>query len=676
MRRNSKTDALDSPLPWLASASPLVKIALWQAATFAVVTLVQLAAWALSLQTQVFGDSARSVLLPVSWIGLVVLTFVDRRPLADFGLALTDRWASALGIGFAVGFAACGGWYALCYAIGVMQPLASVDWWHGVRLVRIVPAAFLLAVAMQIIFSGYILSIFRERYGRATAVVAAAVLLPLLYYLDAPKNLLSGEARTLVVGLLLIQALMGVIRLYSGHVMLSTGLLAGLILARNIVKRTYLLSSVNDAGLEPWFCPGGDPRRAPVVWALLMSCTIVMVLLVRHRGASPAAPRHGLPTSLKRVYPFAMPMCMASLGIFLICLMRARWRIDWIYWPRLVSSLILSAFNTVLSLPERMLAPLICRRVVPDPVFILGVHRSGTTHLHNLLALDPRLIAPRNYQALNPMGAWVCGWPTTVLLALFFPWRRPMDAMAAHVLSTNEEEFAIANQCRLSPYWGWVFAKQGARYDRYLFAEGFSPREKAVWRRANLRFLRKLVFWSGRRPVLKNPCNTGRLSMVLEMFPDARIIHLHRHPCDVYRSNLHLAREGQVLFQLQHPTDGGSYEERFLDNYLKMELVYAREAAELSRDRVVEVRFEELVRDPVGQVRQIYRQLGLTMDARFRMRLRRYLRSIAGYRKNKFEPLQTETRREVCRAVEPLCRRWGYHPDTLPDTTADGGVSA
>ena len=39
---------------------------------------------------------------------------------------------------------------------------------------------------------------------------------------------------------------------------------------------------------------------------------------------------------------------------------------------------------------------------VEAPLFILGHYRSGTTHLHNLLALDPQFAAPTFFQALNP----------------------------------------------------------------------------------------------------------------------------------------------------------------------------------------------------------------------------------------------------------------------------------
>jgi hypothetical protein len=238
-----------------------------------------------------------------------------------------------------------------------------------------------------------------------------------------------------------------------------------------------------------------------------------------------------------------------------------------------------------------------------------------------------------------------------------------MDSMAFHLVTTSEEEFAIANRCPLSPYWGLVFPERGADYDRYLFPEGFTPREKAAWQRALTTFLRALVFWSGRRPVLKNPCNTGRLPMLLELYPDARVVHIHRHPHDVYRSNLHLTREAHVLFQLQDPPPGGGYSERFLENYVAMEEAFYRDAAHLPAERVVDVRFDDLERDPFGQIGRIYRALGLPMTPRFERRLRRHLARVAGYRRNRFAPLPAEERARVNAVVGGLLRRWGWSGD-------------
>src|SRR5690606_38249651 len=132
--------------------------------------------------------------------------------------------------------------------------------------------------------------------------------------------------------------------------------------------------------------------------------------------------------SFKRTMPFSNLLGLAPLDLWLKKLREARWNVGLNYLPRLIVTLLASAIDTVLTLPERFLAPLALKHDVPDPVFIVGVHRSGTTHLHNLLSLDERFCTPRSYQVFNPHG-FLTGWLTTLALGPFLTWRRPMDSV-------------------------------------------------------------------------------------------------------------------------------------------------------------------------------------------------------------------------------------------------------
>jgi len=70
--------------------------------------------------------------------------------------------------------------------------------------------------------------------------------------------------------------------------------------------------------------------------------------------------------------------------------------------------------------------------------------------------------------------------------------------------------------------------------------------------------------------------------------------------------------------------------------------------------------FEDLERDPVGEIRKIYRALGLEFSAEFEARLEHYLASVGDYQKNRFQCLPDEERRAVDAQVGPLMARWGY----------------
>src|SRR5205085_7036694 len=143
-----------------------------------------------------------------------------------------------------------------------------------------------------------------------------------------------------------------------------------------------------------------EPLRSPIIW-LMLAILIVMysLLLLRGRGQTASDVRTSsadLPIAFKRYFPFSNMSLLAPLDLWIARLIQARFAIGLLYVPRLVVTLGISAINTVISLPERLLFPLLlCRKKISDPVFVVGAHRSGTTHLHYLLSLDPQFTTPK-----------------------------------------------------------------------------------------------------------------------------------------------------------------------------------------------------------------------------------------------------------------------------------------
>lgn len=655
----------------LANIPPLAKTALLVGVIVLLAGLVQGGAWLLGFEMNIFSQSGggRGILLGIAVAVLLALMGADRLSAADYGLAAGPRWHWRLFGGFAVG--------ALVYA--AYCTLALLAGAYQLNFDRITPyrccsaslsalTAFPVALIQQIIFGGYLLSIYRQRYSGPTAALCAGAIFGILCRIDNPASLLALEPQPLVIGMFLIATLLGMMRLRSGSIMLPAGFLAGCIFIRRILRRTSLLELVDGSAAAPWLAPEADPRQGPLMWLLVAAGIALFWVLLARRGQGDVATVKKTSTAFKRFHPFSHVSILAPLDVWLGRLLAARFRVGLIYVPRLIVVLLFSAANTLLSLPERLILPvLLRRRRVPDPVFILGVHRSGTTHLHNLLSLDERFCAPVAYQTINPAGFLFSGWLITPLLGAFMPWKRPMDSVRFHLFAPQEEEFAISGVSRLSPYWLMSFPRQVAAYERYAYPQGFSSRERRQWKRHYLLFLRKLTFWSRKRPLLKNPYNTGRVEMLREMFPSAKFIHISRHPYDVYRSNMHLAREGHVVHQLQDPDPNDSYQTRLLDNYRRMEDAFVRQTAGLPDAQVAEVRFEDVERDPIGEVRRIYARLGLEFTPAFERRLEQYLAKIAGYRKNSFRALPPEDRRRIDAKLGPFMARWGYTPDGTTD---------
>jgi hypothetical protein len=100
----------------------------------------------------------------------------------------------------------------------------------------------------------------------------------------------------------------------------------------------------------------------------------------------------------------AHPLQGMTLGVWWVLLRRHRFAIDLKHSPRALIQTAVSASNSVGDRMERWrFGGRIEAARVEAPLFILGHYRSGTTHLLNLLALDPQFAAPTFFQVLSPM---------------------------------------------------------------------------------------------------------------------------------------------------------------------------------------------------------------------------------------------------------------------------------
>ncbi len=97
------------------------------------------------------------------------------------------------------------------------------------------------------------------------------------------------------------------------------------------------------------------------------------------------------------------PLQGMTLGVWWALLRRHRFAVDLRHWPRALVQTGLSASNSVNARIEQWrFGRRIAGARIQAPLFIIGHYRSGTTHLHNLLALDPQFAAPTFFQTLNP----------------------------------------------------------------------------------------------------------------------------------------------------------------------------------------------------------------------------------------------------------------------------------
>lgn len=293
------------------------------------------------------------------------------------------------------------------------------------------------------------------------------------------------------------------------------------------------------------------------------------------------------------------------------------------------------------------------------PIFILGHWRSGTTLLQNLMLLDHQFSFPAVFQ---------CNYPSTFLsiepkirklYAHTDSYSRPMDDVKVTPLSPGEEEFALAVLTLKSPLLAWVFPRRELFYDRYLNFDQVDQSEIDEWKSAFMLFIRKLSYRYGRQLLLKSPPNTGRIKILLEMFPDAKFIHIHRNPYVVFQSTQRLYQKALANAMLQR-SNNSNLIPGILRRYQQMYRAYFEQRELIPPHNFMEVQFETLEADKLGTIERIYSQLNIPAFSNIKPLLEQYLKSIADYQKNKHPDLPDSLKSQIANAWRTSFNAWGY----------------
>jgi len=211
-----------------------------------------------------------------------------------------------------------------------------------------------------------------------------------------------------------------------------------------------------------------------------------------------------------------------------------------------------------------------------------------------------------------------------------------MDNVAVAADAPWEEELALVASGPLSFYHVSFFPKGMAHIFREAVCfDGGDPGLSARWRRDYLAFLKKVTLSRSDRPfLLKNPANTARIRLLLEDFPNARFIHIHRNPYEVFRSTVHLYLKAQEEWGFHRP-DRKAIVEHVLATYPKLMQAYFDQRTAIPPDRLAELSFEDLESDPLPALETAYNDAGIPGFAEARPRFTEYLASIHGYEKNR-----------------------------------------
>lgn len=305
---------------------------------------------------------------------------------------------------------------------------------------------------------------------------------------------------------------------------------------------------------------------------------------------------------------------------------------------------------------------------VKPPIFILGHWRSGTTHLQNLLCIDKRFAFPNFFQCLYPHTFLTTEKISTKLFGRFVPNKRQIDNVELSFEVPYEDEFATCVATQLSPYTSMAFPHQEEQNFRYMTLRDISPDELSRWRGALMDLLRKLTWKYDKPLILKSPAHTCRIRLLLEMFPDAKFVHIHRDPFSVFRSTKGLIAAWDRWHHLQK-RDFNKLDDHVIHQYKEMYDLFFEERALIPEGQFHEISYEELDSDPLTQLQDIYEALELPDFSEVKPEMRAYLDQVSGYQKNSHPNIAPHLQQRISSEWRRSFEEWGY-PTSLGEVVS------
>jgi hypothetical protein len=329
-----------------------------------------------------------------------------------------------------------------------------------------------------------------------------------------------------------------------------------------------------------------------------------------------------------------------------------------------VRELIVSLLENLLRLEaERAAHPEVEREVVDDPVFIIGLPRTGTTHLHGLVSQDPANRAPFTWEVMYPATRGASAEGIAAVRArtqsrLDWANRLAPEFMRIHPIAPDLPQECIAIHAQV--FMGIQFH---TTHDVSSYEDWFERDSQDLAYDFHLRLLQHLQTQrAGKRWVLKAPGHLFSLGALLRRYPNAKIVQTHRDPLRVMAS---MASHATVLRRafsddyepLEIAADWTERWSRALDDFLAV-----RDRA--PANQFLDVSYESIERAPFETVERVYEFLGWPFSGDARAAMQAFLdanpKDKHGAHRYTLEQFGLD-RAALTRRFAPYCERFGIH---------------
>jgi hypothetical protein len=272
--------------------------------------------------------------------------------------------------------------------------------------------------------------------------------------------------------------------------------------------------------------------------------------------------------------------------------------------------------------------PSIAKTDIKEPVFIIGMPRTGTTILHALMHEDPAHRSPLAWECLLPYPA---STPENFednpqlsqvkkefdqLFKLVPDFKKkhhmeadsPQECLGINALDFNS--FQSAAQVYIPSYMSW-FLNDSDQLETMRFHKRFLQYLESGGVKAD-------------RWLLKTPVHLMRIDKIFEVYPDAKIIMPHRHPAKVAPSAASLISSVRSLYSdYEDPLRSGKEQAELWSDYFNRSLETRKQINR--EDQILDLKFEDFVSDQMATVKKIYNHFGWDLSDEALKRMEAFL---------------------------------------------------
>lgn len=221
------------------------------------------------------------------------------------------------------------------------------------------------------------------------------------------------------------------------------------------------------------------------------------------------------------------------------------------------------------------------------------------------------------------------------MLGRSLPDKRPMDNLKLGLDLPTEPEYALGNMTVSTMLAGYMIPSQMySVFRKTVLFENACAKEE--WKGAFKYFMQKLTLKNdGKQLVIKAPENLGRVKEILEVFPDAKFIHIHRNPYRVYFSTERLYRVTLPLVAMEYCSS--SIVQEFIQrSYQEMFERFFEAKKLIPKGNLSELRYDDLIGAELDELERVYNELGLEGFEAAKPFIRQEVKTYENYQTNTY----------------------------------------